>query len=236
MAGAVNGTALAAQVRESLAPMMRALRRGQAGGRTRQQSDGLWSWCPGLDVARLKWASSRRDGRRWRIVLSISMFEPLWYIRETLENALTRTAETTLILLHLSAGSNYELTSSSIKDLEWLWAQQRVEVSCFRHHVTAYTGTVLLSQLSNLQWARCRGLLHEVTHVVFQASNMWWWRSGMEIAVYEHQSSTPLISSVGECAAYAQSKQNDGTHQICFPISSRKTSLAHVVEKVSTID
>ena len=82
---------------------------------------------------------------------------------------------------------------------------------------------MLLSQLANLQWARCRGLLRSATHVVFQASNMWWWRSGMEAAVEARNSSVPRVTSAEACSAYEhmQARNKDGTHQICYPVGSR---------------
>eukprot|EP00966_Prymnesium_polylepis_P179446 4154629-Prymnesium_polylepis.1 len=101
---------------------------------------GMWSRCPGLEAS-LNSARAARTRRSWRVVLSISMFEPAWYVRETLENALAQTADTTLILLHLSADTNYSLSGLAQPHLAWLWAQERIEVSCFRHHVKQYSGT-----------------------------------------------------------------------------------------------
>lgn len=195
------------------------------------QCSDVWSWCPGFEVSQLKPGSMKRRDRSWRVILSISMFEPAWYVRKTLANALSRTLETTLIVLHLDAGTNYASTEKSREHLAWIWAQERIEVSCFRHHVQPYTGTVLLSQLSNLQWARCRGLTRYATHVVFQASNMWWWRSEMENAVLTHSSSTPRISSIEQCATYSaeQHRREDGTYQICFPVHSSKQASSHVI-------
>jgi len=219
---AVNATSLSLKLQPSLAAMMRALDGSHgAHGDVERECPAMWSGC--LPLNRSSSLSSRRSAQRWRTVLSISMFEPAWYVQETLENALAHTEESTLIVLHLSADTQYSASGSSKKHLEWLSEQERIEVSCFRHHVEAYTGAVLLSQLSNLQWARCRGLLRAATHVVFQASNMWWWREGMEAAVRRRNSSTPRITSEAECTTYVQvhARRRDGTHQMCFPVESR---------------
>lgn len=217
---AVNATALGASTGASLRAMLHSLGRPADHPVAAHSCERIWSWCPGLGRS-LNGARERRARREWRIVLSVSMFEPAWYVRETMENALARTENTTLIVLHLNAGTNYSLPAAKV-DMEWLWEQDRIEVSCFRHRVEAYSGTVLLSQLSNLLWAQCRGLVQAATHVVFQASNMWWWRSGMEAAVRARNSSTPRIRTDTECAAYVQThvSKADGMHQLCFPVSS----------------
>lgn len=194
--------------------MMRALRHSSgAHGSTERECPSLQLACPSGILS-----SRASPKRQWKLVVLLSMFEPAWYVQQTVENAISRTRESTLILLHLNADTSYSRAL-----YQWLANQPRVELSCFRHHVEAYTGSVLLSQLSSLQWARCRGLLRGTSHVVLQASNMWWWREGMEAAVEARGSSTPRITSSAECTEYdlVKARRKDGTHQKCFPEDHR---------------
>ena len=115
---------------------------------------------------------------RASVLLSISAFEPPRYLRELLENALSLThPRSTLIVLHLNRLTNYPDVGVD-KDFDWIWAQERVLVNCLRVAVSHSHGSILHSFAANVGWARDRGARPQM--VVFQASNMFWVRRGME--------------------------------------------------------
>eukprot|EP00747_Dinoflagellata_sp_TGD_P054396 gnl/TRDRNA2_/TRDRNA2_148988_c7_seq1.p1 gnl/TRDRNA2_/TRDRNA2_148988_c7~~gnl/TRDRNA2_/TRDRNA2_148988_c7_seq1.p1 ORF type:complete len:411 (-),score=39.16 gnl/TRDRNA2_/TRDRNA2_148988_c7_seq1:25-1257(-) len=131
------------------------------------------------------------------VLLSISMFEEPWYLRATVENALKHTLNSTVIILHLNSNSSMPLPSDQNHDFDWIWAHPRVEVNCNRIEVHRMEGSILESQISNVQWARSRGI--NAQFIVFQASNMWWARPGMEAHVHAKQVSIPRILTEKDC-------------------------------------
>jgi hypothetical protein len=184
----------------------------------------------------------QRRSSSWRIILSISAFESAAYVRETVENALAFTENTTLVVLHLDANRNYSNDGSTAEQraarqhIDYLRSNARVEVNaCFRQPMSVYSGTVVLSQLANLQWARCRGLLSSATtHVVFQASNMWWWRRGMEAVVRARNSSVPRLRTMDECAAFNDAELDDGAQQVCSPLHTSAEATIFVAASTSS--
>ena len=211
----LNVSALASQIAPGVRAMAQLVHMRSSGTGGGDRCPGMWRDCPG--------PRPNHSIRRWRTILSVSMFEPAWYLRETLDNALANTESTTLILVHLNLNTNYSSSqagSQRMAHLEWLWAQERIEVSCFRQHVLPYSGTVLLAMLTNLLWTRCRGLSDSATHIVFQASNMWWWRPGMEAFVRARDASVPRLQTAAACADFEAAQLSDGAYQGCFGVAS----------------
>ena len=164
------------------------------------------------------------------VLLSLSAFEPPWYLRALLLNALSLTANDTIIVLHLSAATEYPLPGVDA-DFDWIFNQPRVEVNCERVSVKRSHGSILQSQLANLEWARCR--LIRPAHVVFQASNQWWIRRGMEMHVMGsyHRSSTPLLSHDADCDRLHLLAEHGG----CLPLAEAHKRLAATRKNVSEL-
>ena len=116
------------------------------------------------------------------MLVVMSVFEPAWYVRETLTNTLAFTSRQTGVVLHFNRRTEY-----ADSDMRWFWTRPRVEVNCWRTRVTSYSKTLLLSQALSIKWAACRGAMPK--YVLFQASNMWWIRTGVEQHVQHFQAS-----------------------------------------------
>ena len=108
-------------------------------------------------------------------LVAISLFEPMWYVREVVKNTLSFTSHRTGLVLHLNADTAY-----TPEEAQELWQLSRVEVSCWRLPVKAYAPETVLSHAFNIDWAFCRGARPKF--VLFMASNMWWVRKGMELS------------------------------------------------------
>lgn len=136
-------------------------------------------------------------------------------------------ADSAVIVLHLNSDTAYPSVRENNSDFEWIWSQPRVEVNCIRWPARRWSGQLLRSQLANVRWARCRGVRSR--HVVFQASNMWWVRLGMERHVAATGSSVPRVADVGECKRLALPEGGHGNFQACTPLKgvwSDRTSQA----------
>lgn len=132
------------------------------------------------------------------VLLSISAFEGSEYLRELTENALNHTAPSTVIVLHLNRASRYRAgPRGGDPHFDWLWNHPRVLINCLRLDVERKSGSLLQSQLANVLWANAVGL--SPRFVVFQASNMWWVRRGMESYVHKHRQSLPCIRTPAAC-------------------------------------
>merc|ERR1719284_169781 len=97
---------------------------------------------------------------RPKVLVSISAFESPKYVRALVENALKYTSNNTMIILHLNANSNYPSAGAN-QDFDWIWSNPRVEVNCNRVPVERATGTTLQAQMSNVEWAKCRGIVSD---------------------------------------------------------------------------
>jgi hypothetical protein len=134
--------------------------------------------------------SQQLDGALFDVVVSIAMFEPPWYLRQTLQNALAFTSNSTLLVLHLDKHTQYPGFGVN-SDFDWLWVQPRLVVSCYRTATARWHGSVLLAHMINAELAWCLGV--NAQYVVQQASNMWWAETGMESYVRKHKSSSPRL-------------------------------------------
>jgi hypothetical protein len=137
------------------------------------------------------------------------------YVRALLENALKYTSENTSIILHLNANTDYPAAGAD-KDFDWIWSNPRVEVNCNRVPVVRETGTILQSQMSNVEWAQCRGIVSDF--FVFQASNSMWLKSGMEAYVEKHVTSAPKITSSAMCQNF-ELDTNRHAYQQCKEVT-----------------
>lgn len=157
-----------------------------------------------------------------KVLVSISASESSKYIRALVENALKYTSEDTMIILHLNANSSYPAAGAD-EDFDWLWSNPRVEVNCNRWPVARAEGTILQSQMSNVEWAKCRGIASDF--VVFQASNSVWLKTGMEAYVEKHVTSVPKITSSATCSNF---KYIPGHHayQVCKEVGQLEVESA----------
>lgn len=130
-----------------------------------------------------------------------------------IENALHRTERSTHIVLHLNSMTSYP--NGTDPDFEWLWRQPRLLVNCVRVPVRREHASILHSMGANVVWAYARGVLPD--YVVFQASNMWWVRPGMEQYVTVMHQSVPVITAPWMCKHF---NGNRGRHsyQTCADI------------------
>jgi len=87
-----------------------------------------------------------------------------------------------------------------------------VEVNCNRFPTKRATGSILQSQMSNVEWAQCRGIVSDF--VVFQASNSMWLKTGMETYVEKHVTSVPKIKSSAMCQNF-KGDRNRHAYQQC---------------------
>ena len=144
------------------------------------------------------------------VMVSILAYEHLTYVRQLVENTIHNTAATTLIVLHLNHHSRYDEREAAF---EWMLAHPRVLLNCVRIAVSRSQGTILQAHMANVAWAHNRGAVLPTSIVVFQASNMWWVRRGMESYVHLHQQSMPRISTVLECQRFDRNKSLHAFHQ-----------------------
>jgi hypothetical protein len=141
------------------------------------------------------------------------------YVRALLENALKYTSENTTIILHLNANTDYPAAGAD-KDFDWIWLNPRVEVNCNRVPVVHGKGTILQAQMSNVEWAQCRGIVSDF--FVFQASNSMWLKSGMEAYVEKHVTSAPKITGSAMCQNF-EFDTNRHSYQQCKEVARLET-------------
>jgi hypothetical protein len=146
----------------------------------------FWVPCPGFEG----FPSPRFDFGSFSVVVSVAMSELPWYLRQTMQNALWFTSNSTLLILHLDAHTKYPEFGVDA-DFDWLWKQHRLVVSCYRTPTARWHGSILLAHISTAQLAWCLGA--DAEHVVQQASNMWWAGTGMEAYVQKHHSSSSKL-------------------------------------------
>ena len=133
-------------------------------------------------------------GSTFKTLLSISVFETEEYVSHLLRNALDFTQNSTLIVVHVNKNTpDYSMSSP-------LWDSLRVKINCLpRVAVKGWSGTILQSQLSNVEFAvRCFGATG-LRSVVFASSDMIWVRRGMEDYVAHHVASVPLLEGPEDC-------------------------------------
>lgn len=123
-----------------------------------------------------------------RLLISILVYEPLWYLRQLFSNLQGFTHPTTLFVVHLSNRTQY-----SISDLAWFTTQPRLIVNPTRLVTRGYTGTLAAGHLLNIEHAvqvlDARGELNRFGYVMFWASNSWLIKPGVEMYVSLHESS-----------------------------------------------
>ena len=155
--------------------------------------------CEGFPLRRAQTVPAGWDAR---VIVSINAFESASYIRNLVENTLNHTESSTAIVLHLNRLTTY---ANDDADFNWLWQQPRVLVNCLRVSVRRASGSILHAMGMNVRWAHGRGLSPS-SFIVFQASNMWWVRPGMEKYVRMMQQSLPRISTSTQCRQFHQDK------------------------------
>jgi hypothetical protein len=107
--------------------------------------------------------------------ISLVAYEEHNWIDALLRNALAFSSETTRVVLHLNRASAYANSTMAA------WETKRVSLNPHRIRVSRETGSILWAHVLNSvhlsnRWPACK-------HVVLQASNMLWLRSGMEATV-----------------------------------------------------
>ena len=125
-------------------------------------------------------------------LVAINLFEPMWYVREVVKNALSFTSHRTGLVLHLNAATDY-----APEEARELWQLPRVEVSCWRLPVSSFNPALVLSHALNVDWALCRGARPKF--VLFMASNMWWVRPGVELHVSLAKASVFCVIDEATC-------------------------------------
>lgn len=136
-----------------------------------------------------------------KVLVAMSVFEPMWYVQATVMNMLSFTSHSTGIVLHFNANTSY-----AAHEVRQLGERPRVEVNCWRVSVRSYSWRIVLSQALNVAWAECRGARPQ--YVIFQASNMWWVRRGVEAHVRRFKASVFSVHTTAECNAISDAHRH----------------------------
>jgi len=122
-----------------------------------------------------------------RLLLSLLMYEEMWYITSLLKNLLAFTSNQTIIVIHLSQGSNYTTT-----ELEFLkHFSPRIWINPERIVTRAFHGSLFRAHMLNLDHALRIGPTHSIsfTHLMICSSNSRLFRAGLEQYIFKHDSS-----------------------------------------------
>lgn len=110
-----------------------------------------------------------------RVVVSILVYEPVMWVHELVNNTLSLTEQSTLLILHLNENTRY-----AESDVE-RWGGSRSAVNPVRLPVEKHAGSTIYAHLLNARHASWRWDLNVSTSFfVMMASNQLWLRPGME--------------------------------------------------------
>ncbi|GAB5353531.1 hypothetical protein AAMO2058_000043600 [Amorphochlora amoebiformis] len=125
----------------------------------------------------------------YEVMVSVLVFEELWYLKFYFDIMLHYTTQDTVILAHLSSTSNY--TEDGIRDL--VNHHPRLLINCHRYYTRRYHGSLGHAQLQNILWAQDIGLKYKI--FVMFSSNSFLIRPGMEDYVLKHTATEKAYES-----------------------------------------
>ncbi|GAB5357763.1 hypothetical protein AAMO2058_000402300 [Amorphochlora amoebiformis] len=119
-----------------------------------------------------------------RVMLSVPVFEEMWYLKDLVRNLLTFTETSTTIILHLNKNSTY--SPAQLQEISSF--SPRVLVTPKRVFVHSFHGSLFYSHVLNIEYG-LDSLKENVGYVVTMASNSRLLRSGMESYIRENHAS-----------------------------------------------
>ncbi|GAB5367290.1 hypothetical protein AAMO2058_001217500 [Amorphochlora amoebiformis] len=133
----------------------------------------------GLDVC-----EKLRRGSDIDIVVSVPVYEEMWYLRDMVRNFLIFTEPSTALVLHLNVRTPY--TPKELDEIKSF--SPRVWINPKRVYVHPWTGSLFLAHVLNMEYALSRPD-SQLSHVVTYASNARLLKVGMEAYIRKHHAS-----------------------------------------------
>jgi hypothetical protein len=104
-----------------------------------------------------------------RLLISVLVFEPVWYLDQLFDNMLAFTSDSTTIVAHCS-----NITTYTQAELQVLSAKSpRLLINPNRYFTKAYWGSIPRAHLRNIQFGYSSDRAKDATHVMLWASNSW---------------------------------------------------------------